>query len=190
MNLLGVLPFARELLNKVVSEGDIVIDGTAGNGHDTLFLTKLVGKTGKVYSFDIQEEAINATYDRLLKENMEHVATLIHDGHENVLNHLEKEHHHQVAGAIFNLGYFPGGDKGIVTTPDTTISAVEKILLHLRKGGILVLVVYHGHPEGKFEKELLVPYVRKLPQDQYHVLEYRFTNQMNNPPFIIGVEKR
>ena len=32
--------------------------------------------------------------------------------------------------AIFNLGYLPGGDKSIVTKPETTISAIEQLLKH------------------------------------------------------------
>ncbi|MCD8509955.1 MAG: rRNA methyltransferase, partial [Bacillus sp. (in: Bacteria)] len=47
MKILGVLPFARELLSRSVVAGDIVVDGTAGNGHDTLFLAKLVGHSGR-----------------------------------------------------------------------------------------------------------------------------------------------
>ncbi len=38
-------------------EGDIVIDATMGNGHDTQFLAELVGENGHVYAFDIQESA-------------------------------------------------------------------------------------------------------------------------------------
>ena len=44
-----ILPYARILLEKAVSPGDIAIDATAGNGHDTLFLAKLVGENGHVY---------------------------------------------------------------------------------------------------------------------------------------------
>ncbi|MDQ0254953.1 putative methyltransferase [Evansella vedderi] len=190
MKLLGVLPFARELLYRVVEDGDIVIDGTAGNGHDTLFLAKLVGSEGVVYSFDIQEAAIEATEKRLEeKEYLERVK-LIHDGHENVLSHLRDEHAGKITGAIFNLGYLPGSDKTVVTTPATTIAAVHDILGQMKKEGILVLVVYHGHKEGKKERDELLPFVRELPQEEFHVLEYRFTNQKNNPPFIIAIEKR
>ncbi|NLP30485.1 MAG: rRNA methyltransferase, partial [Clostridiales bacterium] len=48
---------ALKILSEYVSEGDIVVDATAGNGNDTLALAKLVKKTGKVYSFDVQDEA-------------------------------------------------------------------------------------------------------------------------------------
>ena len=61
--------------------------------------------------------------------------------------------HGQVTGAIFNLGYLPGGDKSIVTTPSTTISAIKQLLDIMAKEGIIVLVIYHGHPEGAVERD-------------------------------------
>ncbi|GAE45412.1 SAM-dependent methyltransferase [Mesobacillus boroniphilus JCM 21738] len=56
--------------------------------------------------------------------------------------------------------------------------------------GIIVIVIYHGHPEGKVEREYLLRYVKSLDQNIAHVLEYKFLNQKNNPPFIIAIEKR
>lgn len=38
----------------VVRPGDCVVDATLGNGHDTLFLAKLVGPAGHLYGFDVQ----------------------------------------------------------------------------------------------------------------------------------------
>ena len=40
-------------LTEVVTQDDIVVDATMGNGHDTLFLAKLAKQ---VYAFDIQEK--------------------------------------------------------------------------------------------------------------------------------------
>ncbi|WP_096189815.1 class I SAM-dependent methyltransferase [Evansella halocellulosilytica] len=190
MKLDGILPFARLLLKKAVSNGGVAIDATAGNGHDTLFLANLVQAEGTVYSFDIQAQAIDKTKQRLLTHKADQQVHLIHDGHETVESYLKEDDFGKINGAIFNLGYLPGSDKTVTTTPDTTITAVHKILSHLLPEGILVLVVYHGHEEGKIEKDKLLPYVRSLPQDEYHVLEYRFTNQKNSPPFIIAIEKR
>ncbi|MCD8508827.1 MAG: 16S rRNA (cytosine(1402)-N(4))-methyltransferase [Bacillus sp. (in: Bacteria)] len=190
MKLLGVLPFARELLSRAVVAGDIVVDGTAGNGHDTLFLAKLVGNSGRVYSFDVQQGAIAATKKRLTENGLLEPVTLIHDGHEHFLRHLKEEHMGKISGAIFNLGYLPGSDKSVVTTPETTTAAVISILGELKKEGLIILVVYHGHEEGKLERDQLLTFVRDLAQEEYHVLEYGFTNQKNNPPFIIAIEKR
>lgn len=37
MKLERVIQYAQTLLEMSVSEGDIAVDATAGNGHDTLF---------------------------------------------------------------------------------------------------------------------------------------------------------
>lgn len=190
MKLAGILPFARDLLKLSISEGGIAVDATAGNGHDTVFLAQLVGENGVVYSFDIQANAIKATKERLQKEQLEKQVKVIHDGHENLSTHLSSSHYESIDGAIFNLGYLPGSDKSIVTSSSTTIAAVKQLLNHLKKEGIIVLVIYHGHEEGKREKDSLIPFVSTLSQEDFHVMEYRFINQQNDPPIIIGIEKR
>ena len=68
---------------------NVAIDGTAGNGYDTLFLAEIVGKSGHVYSFDVQEEAIQSTQTKLKEADINHV-TLIHDGHQHVLNYVQQ----------------------------------------------------------------------------------------------------
>lgn len=190
MKIDGILPFARKLLEKSVQSGDICVDATAGNGHDTLFLAQLVGKNGQVYSFDIQEKAIVKTKNRLMTENQLEQVTLIHDGHEKVKDYIPKQYYGKVTGAIFNLGYLPGGDKSIVTTPKTTIQAIENLLELLAIGGMIVLVIYHGHDEGKVERDAILQFVESLPQENAYVLKYQFINQKNNPPFIVAIEKR
>src|SRR5690554_2854277 len=107
-----------------------------------------------------------------MEHEVNELVNLIHDGHENVEKHILTEHKGKISGAIFNLGYLPGSDKSIVTKPKTTLQAINSILAELNKEGILVLVVYHGHSEGKKEKEQLLQFVQSLPQDSYHVLKY------------------
>ena len=45
--------------------GGVYIDATMGNGYDTQFLCEMAGETGKVWAFDIQEQALKATKERL-----------------------------------------------------------------------------------------------------------------------------
>jgi len=186
----GILPFARKLLTMAVHTGDIVVDATVGNGMDTLFLAQLVGDSGQVYGFDIQEMAIENTKKRLIDNDCDAQVELFLTGHENIRKVLPLSTCGQVAGAIFNLGYLPGGDKSVVTTPQTTIAAIEQLCSMLKKEGIIVLVIYHGHEEGAKERDILLPFVESLDQKQYHVLKYQFINQQNNPPFIVAIEKR
>lgn len=190
MKLDGILPFARVLLEKTVSAGDIAIDCTIGKGNDTVFLAKLVGNNGKVYGFDIQEIAIMKTSEKLLENDLNKQVSLHLTGHENAKSVVPIEEHGKVKGAIFNLGYLPGGDKGIVTVPETTIKAIQNLLEIMAPEGIIVVVVYHGHPEGVVERDALAEYVKNIPQEKAHVLEYRFINQANDPPYIIAIEKR
>lgn len=190
MTLSGILPFARELLKKCIPAGGVAVDATAGNGHDTVFLAELTGENGMVYSFDIQKSAIEATEKRLKEKVSAKQVTLIQSGHETVHEHLAAEHHNRIDGAIFNLGYLPGSDKTVVTVPETTIQAVKQLSEHTRPGGLIVIVVYHGHEKGREEKDELLGFVRSMPQETFHVLEYTFTNQRNNPPFIIAIEKK
>lgn len=185
MKLDGILPYARVLLNKVIDEKSIVIDATCGNGNDTLYLANLV-TNGHVYAFDIQDQAINNTKNKLKENNINNV-TVIKDSHANVKNYIDKN---EVSAAIFNLGYLPGSDKTITTTATSTIEAINNISNILTKEGIIVLVVYSGHESGKVESNELLDYVYNLEQKKYHVLKYEFVNQKNNPPYIIAIEKR
>ena len=173
------------------TSGDIVVDATLGNGHDTEFLANLVGHDGHVFGFDIQEQA---AFYRLLKGLKNKIymgqVTLFQHGHENIKESIPTNFHGKVTGAIFNLGYLPGGDKSIVTKPSTTISAIKQLLDIMAPEGIIVLVIYHGHPEGAVERDALMQFVKSIDQKKAHVLQYRFINQRNNPPFIIAIEKR
>ena len=190
MKVTQILPFARSLLQIACTSGDIVVDATLGNGHDTEFLAKLVGHDGHVFGFDIQEQALLKTSKRLEEQNLHGQVTLFQHGHEKIKESIPTNFHGHVTGAIFNLGYLPGGDKSIVTKPSTTISAIEQLLDIMANEGIIVLVIYHGHPEGAVERDALMEFVKSIDQKKAHVLQYGFINQSNNPPFIIAIEKR
>ncbi|MDN4493741.1 class I SAM-dependent methyltransferase [Ureibacillus aquaedulcis] len=184
MKLQRVIQYAQTLLTQCIEKGEVAVDGTAGNGHDTLFLAQLVGDAGHVYAFDVQKQAIDATSERLFEHGMSN-ATVLLDGHENIAKYV----HQEVAGAIFNLGYLPGADHTIVTKGNTTILAIEQLLQLLKVGGIIVLVIYHGHDGGKEERDEVLRFVSSLPQKYVHVLRYEFINQKNDPPFIVALEK-
>lgn len=183
-----ILEYGKILIESKVQAGDIVIDATCGNGHDTLFLSSLVGKEGKVFAFDIQEVAIANTKRNLDNQNLNNV-TLYHMGHENILTTIPKEYLGNISGVMFNLGYLPGGDKSITTTGKTTIQAVDDLLNILKVNGIIVLIIYHGHNEGKKEKDELLSYLQTIDQKYAQVLQYSFINQKNNAPFLIAIEK-
>ncbi len=185
MKLERVIQYAQTLLRMSIAEGDIAVDATAGNGHDTVFLAELVGPNGYVYAFDVQKEAVDSTLLRVLDHSYEDRVRVLNRGHEAVDEFVTKE----IGAAIFNLGYLPGSDHSIVTKPNTTVEAIDKMLKLLKVGGMIVLVVYHGHEGGKEERDEVIRYVSELPQKYVHVLRYEFINQKNDPPFIIALEK-
>ncbi|NMB40525.1 MAG: methyltransferase domain-containing protein [Firmicutes bacterium] len=179
------LHMARNFIRACVCNGEQVIDATAGNGYDTFFLAQQVGDGGKVFSFDVQEEALGRTRKLLEEKNLLHRVVLILDGHEHISYHVEKP----VAAIMFNLGYLPGGDHSIITRPKTTVRALQAGLSMLKPQGIITLVVYTGHEGGEEEKRALISLCQRLDQKQFTVLHYSMVNQVNDPPSLIVVEK-
>ncbi|HHX74649.1 MAG TPA: methyltransferase domain-containing protein, partial [Firmicutes bacterium] len=129
------LLFARELVTAAVTEGSTAVDATCGNGHDTVFLADLVGATGRVYAFDIQEQAITATKERLMQHGLLERAVLVHAGHED----SAKWPPAPLSAVMFNLGYLPGGDHSLVTTAENTVGALEIATARLKPGEIITL---------------------------------------------------
>lgn len=176
---------AHQMLAGRIEPGDKVLDATAGNGHDTLFLAEKVGETGKVYACDIQEEAIQHTRERLHAHGMEQRVELHLMSHADV-----PEEWGPLAAAVFNLGYLPGSDETVITRGETTLIAVKKILSLLSNGGMLLLVFYVGHEGGKKEAEELEVFIGNLPFKEYMVLKYQYINPANDPPYIVAIEKK
>lgn len=123
MLLKNIIPFAHCLLRQALPEGGNALDGTAGNGHDTLFLAQTAGIRGKVWAFDIQPQALNNTRCRLQEAGYSNVR-LILDGHENLKQYVSEP----LNAAIFNFGWLPGGDKSLTTRTETSITALSAAL--------------------------------------------------------------
>ncbi|MDF1861598.1 MAG: class I SAM-dependent methyltransferase [Verrucomicrobiales bacterium] len=175
--------FAHRLIRERLQTGDVAVDATAGNGHDTAFLATCVGDSGKVFAFDIQEEAIRATGERCA--NFPQVE-LIHAGHEQMDLHVSEP----VKAVMFNLGYLPNGDKSKITEVETTIIAIRTSLRLLARGGLLTCILYRGHIGGEAEAEAVESELCGLDQDVYTTIRYEFLNQRNSPPALMAVEKR
>lgn len=174
------LEMAHDFLAQVITQEDIVVDATMGNGHDTLFLAKLAKQ---VYAFDIQEQALEKTSQRLQEAGLTN-AELILQGHETVDQFVR-----EVKAAIFNLGYLPSADKSIITQPQTTLEALDKLCHMLVKGGRIAIMIYYGHEGGDIERDAVMDFVSQLPQQEYTATIYRTLNQINNPPFLVMIEK-
>lgn len=180
----NVLEITHHFAKKAVMPGDIVIDATMGNGHDTLFLSKLVGNEGKVYAFDIQEAAVDNTAKLLEKEGMTNVE-LILSGHEN----MEKFVSEEVSAVMFNLGYLPGGDHSLGTVADTTIKALESAMRLIKKHGVITVGVYYGGDSGFDEKNSVMEYIKQIDFKKFTVLTLDYRNRPNCPPISVIIEK-
>ncbi|MBB5039591.1 tRNA (mnm(5)s(2)U34)-methyltransferase [Prosthecobacter dejongeii] len=175
--------WAQLLLADRLSAGDVVVDATAGNGHDTLFLARCVGAAGHVYAMDVQAAAVAETHRRLLEAGIEEDQfTLVQAGHETMMELVKHEHQGQVAGIMFNLGYLPGSDKTVITRTETTLTAVNAAVQLLKPGGLLTIAVYPGHEGGAQELAALTDWATSLPPRAYEVQHLRPVNRSANPP--------
>jgi putative uncharacterized protein (fragment) len=186
MPLLPVLAFARQLIEGRLKNGGCALDGTAGNGRDTLFLAQLAGGSGKVWAFDIQAQALSNTAGLLRENGVEERVELIAASHADLADYVREP----LDAAMFNFGYLPGGDKTVTTKADSSVRAMQAAAALLAEGGLLTAVVYSGHPAGRAEAAAIEQWAAALPQEQYQVLHYRFTNQRNHPPQLLAIEKR
>lgn len=176
---------AHFLVGQVLMEGDCTVDATAGNGHDTLFLAQCVGDRGRVYVFDIQEDALERTAARLTCAGLMHRVSLIHAGHERIKDYVPAG----VKAVMFNLGYLPGGNHRIITQPSTTLAALEQALQILAPEGIVTIVIYRGHVGGEEESFAISRFVRDLKPKKWVVVEANFLNRSDQAPFLIVIQK-
>lgn len=179
-----ITSYVQHFINEHVKEGDTCIDATAGNGHDTLFLCKLVKERGKVIAFDIQKEALEHTADLLERNGCQ--AQLVLRSHEDMAEYAQEG---SVDCIVFNFGYLPGGDHGKATKAESSIAAVEVGLKLLKKGGIMTLCIYSGQDTGFEERDALLEYLRQLDSGKYLVIASFYYNRPNNPPIPVIIRK-
>lgn len=183
--------WAMEIVGRYVNAGDTVIDGTMGNGYDTLALAKLVGPEGSVIAFDIQPMALENTKALLEAEGMkDHPGIrLILDSNANVKSYVEPGEA-GIAAILFNLGYLPGGDKTVTTTKEETLRAVSDAVELVKPGGLVAAVLYSGHEQGAEEKQALLNWAKELPAKAYHVAYISMWNQKKCPPEILLITRK
>jgi len=184
------LALAHALLADVVQPGDVAVDATAGNGHDTDFLARAVGSGGRVIALDIEPAAVAATRDRCAGAAARcEIVEADHASLGAVLDSLGVRPA-SVAAVVFNLGYLPGSDKSRVTRPDTTLVALAQAVDWLRPGGLVTIVCYSGHPGGADEARAVGDWAAGLPQERFAAACYRILNQRHHPPHLIAVGRR
>ncbi len=179
--MVDLLEMHKYFILQHLKEGDVAVDYTMGNGHDTEFLSKTVGENGKVYAFDIQMAALNSTKKNLTVAGCPNNYTLLCASHHRVKEFV----HEKVKAGMFNLGYLPGSDKSITTMHETTLAAIDAAIELMDKDAIILIAVYPGHAEGEIEGKLVNERLALLDRRLYTVASFKMVNSPTSPFFYI-----
>lgn len=177
---------AHRILRECITMGDHVIDATAGNGHDTVFLAQCVGDAGCVHVFDVQEAALFATRERLRAAGVEERAVLHHASHAKMAECCEAA---SVSVVMFNLGYLPGENHGITTLGGETIKALASACGLLKTGGVLSVVCYPGHTEGADEAAAVESWMEEQAANGWRVARYAMVGTLRPAPCLLIASK-
>lgn len=173
---------AHLILRGIIRECDLLIDATAGNGHDTVFLAELTGQGGRVLAFDIQDHAIHAARSRVEAAGFSNRVDFLLKSHALMADHAEPG---TVAAVMFNLGYLPGDDHQLTTETEETLAALTTSATLLKTGGILSVVCYPGHDTGMLESAAVESWASARTTEGWRVAKYAMLGTLRPAPFLI-----
>ncbi|MDD2499651.1 MAG: class I SAM-dependent methyltransferase [Geobacter sp.] len=182
--LRGPVPLSHLLLRRFIQPGSRVIDATCGNGKDTLLLAELVGDAGHVWAFDIQQEALDRTAQRLAKQNLQQRVSLLHAGHERMQELVEPP----LQTVVFNLGWLPGSAREVATATATTLAALAASLQLLAPAGLVLITCYPGHAGGDTEAAAVQEWAAALSSRSYFVWRMGQLNVTSDAPFCLLIQ--
>jgi tRNA A58 N-methylase Trm61 len=177
---------AQVLLSERIEKGDRVIDATAGNGYDTVFLADAVGQAGRVLAFDVQSAAIASAEERVKNAGFSDRVEFFQKSHTTLAEHAEPG---TISAVMFNLGYLPGEDHGVVTKSSETIVALDAAAGLIRDGGVLSIVCYSGHPGGDDEAGAVEKWMTLLASRGWRVAKYGALGTKRPAPFLLIAAK-
>ncbi len=192
-----LLGLSRRALCSALSSGEagaplLAVDATAGNGHDTLFLARLVGARGRVWAFDVQQAALAAARERVLHAGGDALAervTFVRQGHENLARVLPESARGGIRGALFNLGFLPGSDKRVTTSAATSVRALADLAECMAPGGVVSVHCYAGHAGGREETDAVTAFCSALPWPRWRAGRYEMANRTRNREVLFLLEK-
>lgn len=194
---LSILESAKQVISRAISARNqameqtpiYAIDGTVGNGNDTLFLLQQINKKGIVYGFDIQQEALATTQTKLQNHQIPTDRyQLFHADHSQMEQWLPDEIRGKVTAIMFNLGYLPHSNSPIITKPETTIKALTASLSYLGIQGVCTVAIYTGHQGGKEEETAIIDWAKKLPSSYYVTWKQVINRHLS--PSLLTIEKK
>lgn len=185
-SMIDLLELQKYFILRHLGEGGVAVDFTMGNGNDTAFLSQTVGPQGRVYAFDIQEEALQSTAAHLAELGCPENYQLICASHHRVREFVSEP----IQAGMFNLGYLPrSGRKAVTTMRETTMPAVEAAIDLMAPGGIIMVAIYPGHEEGRLEGEMLAEYFATLDRRKICVSRFNIMNSPTSPYFYFAEKK-
>ena len=135
---LSAVQLCHEFLTAHLQPGGLYVDATCGNGHDTEFLCRLAGPTGRVLALDIQPAAVENTNTRLGAAGLGAIGqALVHD-HARLAELVAPG---TADCVLFNFGWLPGADHEVHSTADGSLPALQAALDALKPRGVLAAVL-------------------------------------------------
>ena len=183
MGLPPLTTVAHQWMATHLSPGQQVVDATAGNGHDTVFLAQQIGASGHVTAFDVQAPACAATRHRCANAGVSNRVTVAHAGHETMRDHVEAPIH----AAMFNLGYLPRHDHDCITQPDTTVAALNAACALMTQGGLITVLAYRGHDGGPEEAQRIQAWI-DTRVDTLRILQSHMYSAGPDAPLLWGIQ--
>lgn len=178
---------AHRFVREVLREGDLAIDATAGNGHDTLMLAERVGESGRVLAFDIQPSAIESARKRIQDAGFQERVEFHRSSHARMAEFAAPA---SAAVIMFNLGYLPGGDHALTTEVAESVRGLEAAMIGLKPGGLLTVICYPGHAEGASEAKAVEECLQACCNDGWRVAKYAMLGTRAPAPFLLIASRR
>jgi SAM-dependent methyltransferase len=179
------LDLAHQYWEQLLQDGDWAIDATCGNGHDTLYLAKILKHSGGVIGIDIQEEAILRTKTLLQTHLSGESLSKVHLFHQSHIDFPQQAYTKPIRLIVYNLGYLPKGNKDLTTQTESTLASLQKALDLIMLGGIISITCYPGHAEGAQEEKSLLEMLQRLPPHQWNVCHHTFLNRQHSPSLLL-----
>jgi tRNA A58 N-methylase Trm61 len=177
---------ARMILGEWIHEGDLVIDATAGNGHDTVFLAQCVAESGRVLAFDVQEAAIRSASLRVAEAGLRSRVEFHLTSHARMADFAGPG---SVAAVMFNLGYLPGEDHALATGLTETLSAMDAAAELIKPRGVLCVICYPGHAGGAEESAAVERKLASLAHTGWRLAKYSLPETLKPAPFLLLAAK-
>jgi hypothetical protein len=178
------IDLAHSFWKSFLKKGDIVIDATCGNGHDSLFLVNLTitENEGLFFGFDIQKKAIENTFKLLqesLSSNQLKRVNLFQRSHEDFSNINANP-----KLIVYNLGYLPLSDKNIITTKETTLKSLQSALDIIAPQGAIGIICYRRHIGGLDEEQGILEFLKDLNHNTWEICYHNWLNKELSPTLI------